>query len=168
MSNHKSNYPPAQLNELSGNPFVSDTVRKLRALSGDKPKTVTELQQRIDDYFRFCAENNLRPGIESLSLSLGVSRQSFWNWCEIGKANVPQWRDTCLQARQLIIAFIEAASMAGRLNPATGIFALKNIAGYSDTYSFEAVKGQEKQAITADDLPKLSWSNDDLGNESSE
>ena len=38
----------------------------------------TELRERIDQYFDFCATKGFRPGIETLCLALGgISRQSF-------------------------------------------------------------------------------------------
>ena len=40
-------------------------------------------------------------------------------------------------AKQVVAAFIEQASLSGKINPATAIFLMKNWMGYKDTESFE-------------------------------
>lgn len=134
MSNKNCNYPGGQLKSLDGQVFVGDTVRSLLEMSKlGMPRTDEELTNRIDEYFQHCITTNHRPGIESLCLALSTTRQSFWNWCN-GKSNKSQeWQEQCLQARQVIISFLESASTTGKINPATSIFLLKNWANYSDS-----------------------------------
>lgn len=134
----RKNYPQQQVNEfVENNPnFVHDTVNSLMELrSKGKPQNANELQSRIDDYFRFCSRTGFRPALESLSLSLGVSRVTFWQWRNGSRGE--DWAEICESAAQMIITFLEACMMQGKLNPVTSIFLLKNIAGYSDAQTLE-------------------------------
>ena len=80
MANSKSNYPAAQLGDLEPD-FVAETIENLRQLNNmGKPKTDKELTERIDQYFRFCQNTGNRPGIESLCMSLCITRTTLFNW----------------------------------------------------------------------------------------
>ena len=139
MSNPNSNYPTAQANrQLNGGEFVADAVNCVMDLGlKPKPETTAELKQRIHDYFAFCADKKMKPGIESLALSLGVSRVSFWKWCSDDCGKEPEWIDACRLARQSVLAFIENAAQSGHLSPPISIFLMKNLGNYKDTVSFE-------------------------------
>ena len=152
----KSNYPTAQLAQIDGKAYVKETITSLRQLHNkQKPRTEEELRERIDSFFEFCSERSLRPGIEQLALSLGVSRQAFYLWCN-GDNCSEEWRRICEGARQFIVAFIEALSLHGHLNPATSCFVLKNWAGYRDAVEIEPVAVmKEKEALPASMLPRL-------------
>lgn len=145
----------SQLDDALQADFVQDTVNSLMELSNQGiPQNTDELKQRIRDYFSFCADRGMRPGIESLSLALSTSRQNFWAWTQ-GKYKDAEWQEICQQAKQVIISFLEAASLQGRLNPATSIFLLKNWASYSDNYTLETGEAQTQKVLAAGALPKL-------------
>ena len=155
MKGNVKNYPNAELKKLNGEDYTGLTVDNLMQLADLGPvRTDEELRQRIDTYFQFCADRNFRPGIETLCLSIGVSRQGFWNWCNNinTQTKSPEWVELCQRARQLIISFLEVASINGRINPATSIFLLKNWANYSDTTKYEITE-PEKSHKTIDDIP---------------
>lgn len=158
MANKNSNFPTAQLDLLlNDTDFTSDTVQSLRELSSwGVPQTDEELIKRIDLYFDFCKDHKLRPGVEGLALSLGVDRGTLWRWCNGNtKTKSDVWVQACQQARQLITAFIEAASQSGRLSPPIAIFSLKNVAGWKDTYCFDELTpaAEEKEVTPVSSLP---------------
>ena len=156
MANNNSNFPTNQLNNLPDE-FVSETVHCLRELAQQgKPQTITELKTRINDYFAFCESHDFRPGVETISLALGVSRVTFWKWCNSDGCDA-EWSKTCEIAKQYILSFLEIATLKGRLNPASSIFLFKNWGAYKDSISFdEAVPATTtRKALTAADLPKL-------------
>ena len=156
----KSNVYSNQLKEMEGSEFVGVTVRSLIELSKlGIPKSDQELEQRITEYFQHCIQNNSRPGIESLCLSLSTTRQNFWKWCGGDGGKSPEWQHQCLLARQVIIAFLESAGMNGKLNPATSIFLLKNWANYSDS-SIPVIEQTEKKYRSVEDLPMFRELND--------
>lgn len=160
MSNSQSNYPPAKATrELSeAGDFTSTTINSLIELSNlGRPKNTDELRQRINYYFSFCSNKNFKLGIESLSLSLGISRATFWNWCN-GQGVSDEWSDICKQARQCVVAFFESATVSGRISPPVGIFCLKNLASWKDTISFEDANPKatdQEHTLKATMLPKL-------------
>lgn len=150
MSNSISNFPPAQmdrsLKKTEG--FISDTVTCISELAKfGKPQNEEQLKERIKQYFDFCANNDFRPGIESLALALGCDRITYWRWCNQNIGVSKEWSDICKVARQSIVAFIEASANSGHLSPPIAIFALKNLANWKDTVSFEDVTpiSEEKQ-----------------------
>ena len=160
MSNSVSNFPPAKLcRELQASQgYTATTIESLMELSNlGKPKDITELKQRFKTYFSFCEEHDFKPAIESLALSLGISRVCFWSWCN-GRGVSDEWARCCQQARQCIIAFIESATLSGKVSPPIGIFCLKNLASWRDTISFEDVSStiiNHGQVMKASMLPKL-------------
>mgnify|MGYP000282048104 CR=1 FL=1 len=75
-----NNFPTGQLNEVPAE-FMKSTVVSLRQLyDKGKPETDKEVEERIDEYFQFCEDSSIRPGIESLSVALSVTRTTLWNW----------------------------------------------------------------------------------------
>ncbi|WP_026661677.1 terminase small subunit [Butyrivibrio proteoclasticus] len=170
MSNKQSNYPTATMNRniQQADGFIADTVHSISELATfGKPENEEQLKERIKQYFDFCANNNFRPGVESLSLALGVDRVTYWRWCnqEIRVSN--EWAETCKLARQSIVAFVEAAANSGHLSPPIAIFSLKNLANWKDTISFEDATPHTDNigyALSVEELPtfnNLITSNDD-------
>lgn len=151
-------FPNGALKEMDGEEFVGTTVSCLMELAGQGiPKDSDELRQRIHSYFRFCEERQMRPSIENLCLSLGTSRQNFWNWCSgvNTKSRDAEWQSLCCTAKQIVLCFLETAHMAGKINPASAIFLLKNWGGYMDSVTVETGTTEGNHAITASELPKL-------------
>lgn len=159
MGNKNSNYPPAQMTRRleKADGFISDTVSCISELARfGKPETEDELKERIHQYFSFCADKNFRPGIESLALALGVDRVTYWRWCNMDIHVSQEWSDICKSARQSIVAFIEASANSGHLSPPIAIFALKNLANWKDTISFEDANPMSEERQRKMDFDKLS------------
>ena len=151
--NPKSNYPNAKLSELDGQEIIGEYIDCLMTLADKgKPENEDELESRINSYFKFCADRNLRPGVESLSLCLGVSRVTFWSWCNAEKYTYSErWQSICRKARQTINAFLEMTALSGKLNPATSIFLLKNWCGYDDKTTLDVIGEREERHISSFD-----------------
>ena len=136
MANSKSNYPTAQLGDLEPD-FVAETIENLRQLNNmGKPKTDKELTERIDQYFQFCQNTGNRPGIESLCMSLCITRTTLFNWNN-GINCTQERQEIIIKAKAFIASFMEQAVLRGKINPASGIFLMKNWLNYKDSYSFE-------------------------------
>lgn len=132
----KNNYPSQQLSDLPDD-FVQETVQSLKQLNDmGKPETDTEVQERIDQYFQFCEDSGCRPGIESLCLSLHVSRTTLFNWVH-GVGCSQERQQIAERAKSFIGAFLEQSVLRGKISPPSGIFIMKNWLGYRDTISFE-------------------------------
>ncbi len=100
------------------------------------PRTDDEVEARIHDYFEFCGRSAIRPGFEACAVSLGVSRQTFWKWSR-GIGCSERRQQIIEEAKTLIIAFVEQATLNGTIFPASGIFLLKNWGQYRDSFAIE-------------------------------
>lgn len=102
------------------------------------------VKQRIEAYFRTCAEMELRPGNLGLYAALGLSRQQVHNDLTGRTEKLsPASRDLLKKAIQGLAAYREQLGAQGKLNPITLLFWQKNYDGLTDTYSLET---QEKPA----------------------
>lgn len=143
---------------------VGEIVKSLIDLADmGKCKTDDEVQQRLDYYFRLCAEREFRPGVESMSAALGISRKTLYAWRQgVGCSEYRQ--EIVNRAVSLCHGFLEQAILRGKINPASGIFFLKNWASYKDTISFEEIPTDNtKKVVDQSELAKrLGVDNEDL------
>lgn len=138
MSNSKSNFPSSQVNDLEPD-FVAETVKSLLELNHlGKPETDTEVKNRVDQYFQFCQDTGTRPGIETLCLSLHISRTTLFNWSS-GIGCSAERQEIIEKAKAFIAAFLEQIVLRGRISPPSGIFLMKAWLGYRETISFEDI-----------------------------
>lgn len=154
----KDSYPNQIKSELSQAPeFVTEAITHLDTLKElakmGKPKTAAELQERLDNYFSYCKENSLKPGIESMALACDIDRRTFWTWCQGVRGE--EIKDICVRARQVLTSFLETSMYYGKINPAAAIFSLKNIAQWQDSVTIETTTPKEENA-TAAALPVFS------------
>ena len=115
---------------------IANSLSELSAMG--RCVTDEQVEQRIDDYFRFCAEKSMRPGVEGMALSLGVDRTTLYRW---KKGNgCSQEREHIIQrAMQYIYAFVESLGLSGGINPAAFIWISKNWMSYKDSGFSEAI-----------------------------
>lgn len=162
----KNRYPQGQIDDVEPS-TVQEIVTSLKQLHDrGKPRTDTEIEQRIDDFFSFCQNSSIRPGIESLCMALHISRTTLFNWYNgIGCSQVCQ--EYIQSAKGFISAYIEQAVLGGKISPPSGIFIMKNWLNYRDTVSLEdnTPKEKEKPILTVDQLPRLMADNNMEWNE---
>lgn len=155
MSNRQSNFPaPAADRAMNGKEYSGECIYSLMDLSAlGKPKDEDELESRIVSFFDFCGRSCIRPGIEAISLALGVSRVCFWQWCNTDSGKSERWTELCRNARQIILTFLEQSMLSGHISPPSGIFLLKNLGDYKDTVSFTDItpEGQSTRALAPDE-----------------
>lgn len=152
----KSNFPQLALDTMEPN-TVRQIVNSLQELHQmGKPETDFEVEDRINQYFKFCENSSVRPGIESLCLSLHITRTTLFNWANgIGCSDVR--KELIQSAKAFIASFLEQATLQGKLNPASSCFLFKNWCNYKDAISLEEAvpQGETSKALTVADLPKL-------------
>lgn len=147
MSNKNSNYPtnakpnatPEEIGQLVG---IMDRMRKLPAVSKREPEKVKE---RLDYYFQYCSDNGIKPSVESMSLCLGVSRQSLWEWENDTGSKSGQ---LVARAKELINGLLTTWTMNGKINAVYTIWLQKNNSGYSDSKVLE-IKPQTELHTTS-------------------
>ena len=160
----KNNYPQSGLDDVPP-AQVREIVSSLRQLHDlGKPQSDAETEERINAYFEFCERSSIRPGIESLCLSLHISRTTLFRWNN-GQDCSERRKELIQTAKSFIAACLEQYFLSGKINPATGIFLAKNWMGYRDTISLEESVPQSsvRQAMNASELPKLGLHNAENG-----
>lgn len=156
MSNPKPRNPNQQLNDISPT-FVKQTVSELREVYELPPVTTDEeVKQRIYDFFLFCERTSMRPGIELLSLYLGVSRQTLWNW-STGVTCSPERQAMINHAKALIGAYLEQSHLQGKLNPVSAIFLSKCWLGYTEdlTVRLDTQTAHQMPTQTIEELARM-------------
>ena len=152
----RNGYPQGSLEDIEPE-AVQQLVICLRELyDKGKPGTDAEVESRVNEYFAFCQNSSVRPGIESLCMALHISRTTLFNWAR-GIGCSQERKEIIEGARSFIGAYIEQAVLSGKISPPSGIFIMKNWLSYKDTISFEETMPREeaRTALTAADLPKL-------------
>ena len=122
---------------------LSAQVSDYAELQRLKPvQTDEETAERIDYFFRWCADRQIRPTVSLLGLCLGYSRQTMWNWQQKGGT-----RGALIdRAKQVLESLTESWLLAGRTNPVSGIFVLKSQFGYKDSISVEVSQANPLEA----------------------
>lgn len=92
-----------------------------------KFKTAKQLQEKIDEYFKYCDENNKPYTITGLAVFLDVDREViFYN------ENKDEFHNTIKKAKERILLNNEENLTAGKYNVTFGIFSLKNNFGWTE------------------------------------
>lgn len=157
----KNNYPQSQIDEIEPTK-VQEIVTSLKELHDmGQPKTDSEVESRINQYFQFCEHSSVRPGVESLCLSLHITRQTLLNWAN-GQGCSEERQKMAQTARGFLAAYLEQVTMQGRLNPASSCFMFKNWFNYRDNITVEPVQEPQRRVLTAAELPRLGEPKEDM------
>ncbi len=98
-------------------------------------KNSEQIRERCELYFRFCMENDIRPSVSGLTLSLNTNRQSLINW----EQEPGERGEVIREAKGVIRYLLETWSLSGKLSPPTAIFWAKNLLNMTDSVKIEAV-----------------------------
>lgn len=107
---------------------------KLLQLPHIDVNNVELLHDRVVDYFRICAEDDIKPSVASFALALGISRATLFTWMtgQSGTIKNSASLDTLKRAYDTINSYYEHMMNNGKINPVAGIFLMKNNMGYKD------------------------------------
>lgn len=117
-------------------------------MAGGRPKKypcVEDMQNKIDEYFNRCDEDELPYTVEGLAYALDLDRKSLLNY-----SKDQEFFHTIKRAKEKVLYRLSELSLAGKLNSSVTIFNLKNNYNYTD-------KQEIKQDITADVTQKVVW-----------
>jgi hypothetical protein len=89
-----------------------------------------DLKNRIKKYFDACVEDDCKPGIEGLALSLHVSRDYLRQIHSGIKRHGQKQGDIISDAYQIVSSQMEQYMLNGDINPIVGIFLMCNNNGY--------------------------------------
>ena len=104
---------------------LANTMRWRKYGMAHPARTNKDIEERIDEYFTECIQTQVRPTVECLALSIGVSRMSLWNWkcgvkCDAERQRITQ------AAYDAIAAFDANMAINNQMNPVMYIYRSKN------------------------------------------
>ena len=135
----KTTRPDSTVNPLPGDNtrFINHDMR-LMALPDIDMNDHEAVKSRINEYFRICAEDDIKPSVASFALAFSINRMTLFNWLT-GKVKYianSKSLDTLQKAYDSINSYYEHMMNNGKINPVAGIFLMKNNLGYKDTTDY--------------------------------
>lgn len=109
-------------------------IRLARSSMGLTPIDIADPEQvenRILDYFDFCEKNDYKPSVIGMANWLGISRRTVTRWMK-GDTRSSTHTEMIERAYSVIEQVLVDCMQNGKVNPASGIFLLKNFFGYRD------------------------------------
>lgn len=111
--------------------YIQHSLRLAELPKVDMAKT-EEVAQRCEDYFRICAEDDMKPSVAGLALAMDIDRRYLWEIREGKKGKNPAVADTLKKAMKILDLQMVDYMQNGKINPVSGIFLMKNNFGYAD------------------------------------
>ena len=90
-----------------------------------------QVEDRLVWYFNHCAEDDMKPTVNGMCNSLGISRDTLCDW-KNGDNRAATHLDIIKKAYKILEQMWESYMMNGKINPVSGIFLGKNMFGYQD------------------------------------
>lgn len=94
---------------------------------------IEDIQNRVEMFFQYCVDNNIKPSIIGFSNYLGIDRTTLWYWHN-GKrrGDTPEYQKIIDKAYSFIGEYYEQLLLNNQINPVSAIFLLKNHFAYHD------------------------------------
>ena len=113
-----------------------------------------QVQNRINEYFDFCEDNDRKPNMIGMANWLGVSRDTVNSW-KRGEYRTTTHSDIIRKALDILEELWMDYMQNGKINPASGIFIAKNIWQYKDQQDVViAPQNNAEQDMSAEDIAK--------------
>ena len=112
---------------------------------------INQCKERAHEYFSFCIENDRKPNIVGLCNWLGISRDTMHTWRtgECRSATHTDFFKKCVSVMEEInLDYFQN----GKINPAAGIFILKNHFGYKDVNDITITPNTNIIDVSAEDI----------------
>lgn len=128
---------PDLINFGAENAEPGDNSRYLRyaLVSWDLPpidiSDAEQVKGRIEEYFKFCIENDRKPNMIGMANWLGVDRATVHSW-KTGEYRSSSHLHVIKKAVDILEELWVDYMQNGKVNPASGIFLGKNMFGYKD------------------------------------
>lgn len=111
-----------------------------------------ELRGRVLEYFKLCADHDMKPGVAAVGLAIGMDRRRLWE-IRSGTKNVaiPQeCKDIINEVYDSLEVLWEGYMANGKINPVSGIFLAKNNFGYQDKQEYVVTPNTMSQDTPVD------------------
>lgn len=122
---------------------------------------VEAVGQRLNEYFKLYADNDMKPTVAGMAMALGMNRRTLWaivNNQPTGSSGYltalpPDVAHTIKKAHFLLENMWESYMNSGKINPVSGIFLGKNNFGYQDKTEYVLTPNtQQDNNYDADDI----------------
>lgn len=126
--------PASLLDNFHGDPEdIGAVVAKAhQAMKMPRVESDEELEERIDQYFDWCAEHNSLPMWEEMALYCGVVRETFWKWSQ-GISCSAERCHIIKKAKEALATIDAGLAEKGKIQPVVYIFRAKNFFNMKDT-----------------------------------
>lgn len=127
-------------------------VMKCMQLGADVNKeSIPSLYKGLENYIKFCYENDFPPTMATCCLALGLETGSLNSWRKgTRRAENPEYKRFAESVRYVIQAGIEACMVTGLINPVVGIWWEKSHFNMIETQKIEVEQsdplGEKKSA----------------------
>jgi hypothetical protein len=129
--------PSTAMKKVVVEPGQIELFEKFRELPPVKKSDPEGIENRLTSYFRMCADYNVVPSVESMSLVLGVTRQSLnlWEHDSASEAGAIIQR-----AKSVINSILVQSTMTGKVPFPYSIWLQKNHFSYCDSPQVVEIK----------------------------
>lgn len=120
------------------------------------PIDISDPQQvadRLEQYFKYCADNDRKPQVVGMCNWLGISRQTLNEWVN-GVTRAATHGDIIKKAYMTLEEMWADFMLNGKINPASGIFLSKNWFNYRDVADVVVTPNNPMQDLNAEEARK--------------
>lgn len=110
-----------------------------------------QVEQRINDYFYLCVENDMKPTPAGFRNALGISKATLSNWRN-GVFRAGTHQEIICKNYDLLDALWQDYMYNGKINPVSGIFIGKNEFRYTDSQEVVLTPNQQHETVDAEVL----------------
>lgn len=143
-AHNNSPFIPPELPEGENNKYTTFALAIMQLPKIDI-KNPDELGTRLTDYFKLCADHDMKPAVAAMALALGMDRRRLWEikTDQSKQLNIPQeCKDIIKMAYDSLEVLWEGYMANGKINPVSGIFLGKNNFGYQDKQEYVVTPNQ--------------------------
>lgn len=105
-----------------------------------------QVENRINEYFMLCVENDLKPSAKGFQMALRVAKSTLWEWRQ-GHYRAGTHQAIVCEAYDVLEALWQDYMQNGKINPVSGIFLGKNLFNYADKQEYVLTPNQQIEAI---------------------
>lgn len=148
----KTNLPTVTTGFEDNFPMIKQTIKHgLHWFNYEVPRDLTELLDRVNEFFAYCADNEVVPTMEMFSLAMGTVRAEVSRWVN-QQTKGPVYSRVCQKAIELISAMDADMALHGKIQPVVYIFRSKNYYGLKDQADIVVNQADGIEHKTADEL----------------
>ena len=115
-----------------------------------------QVNRRVVEYLSTCIDNDIKPGVATLAMALGVDRHRLLKIISGASGEnsgiTNNVRSVIKRAYAMFDSMWETNMQSGKINPACGIFLGKNNFGYKDVVDYNLTPKQDTEQVSADQL----------------